>query len=69
MRYLAVMTRTASGIDHFDELPQVAAKRAPERHLVSVDDAGAAMAFLATDYTKLIIGETVYVNGGYHILG
>jgi poly(3-hydroxyalkanoate) synthetase len=24
---------------------------------------------LATDYARLITGETVYVDGGYHILG
>jgi enoyl-[acyl-carrier protein] reductase I len=62
-------TRAASGIDHFDELLESAAKRAPERRLVSIEDVGAATAFLATDYAKLITGETVYVDGGYHILG
>jgi enoyl-[acyl-carrier protein] reductase I len=64
-----VMTRAASGIDHFDELMEAAAKRAPERRLVSIEDVGAATAFLATDYAKLITGETVYVDGGYHIVG
>jgi enoyl-[acyl-carrier protein] reductase I len=37
--------------------------------LVSIEDVGAATAYLATDYAKLITGETVYVDGGYHILG
>ena len=64
-----VMTRAASGIDHFDELMEAAAKRAPERRLVSIEDVGAATAFLATDYAKLITGELVYVDGGYHIVG
>ena len=64
-----VMTRAASGIEHFDELMEAAAKRAPERRLVSIEDVGAATAFLATDYAKLITGETVYVDGGYHIVG
>jgi enoyl-[acyl-carrier protein] reductase I len=62
-------TRAASGIDHFDELLESTAKRAPERRLVSIEDVGAATAFLATDYAKLITGETVYIDGGYHILG
>ena len=48
---------------------ETAAKRAPERQLVSIEDVGAATAFLATDYAKLMTGETVYVDGGYHILG
>ena len=64
-----VKTRAASGIDNFDELMERAAKLAPARRLVSIQDVGAATAMLATDYAKLITGETVYVDGGYHILG
>jgi enoyl-[acyl-carrier protein] reductase I len=64
-----VMTRAASGIDHFDDLLERAAERAPARRLVSIEDVGVATAVLATDYAKLITGETVYVDGGYHILG
>ena len=47
----------------------LAAKRAPIKSLVSIEDVGVATAVLATDYAKLITGETVYVDGGYHILG
>jgi enoyl-[acyl-carrier protein] reductase I len=50
-------------------LLELAAKRAPVRHLISIEDVGMATAFLATDYAKLITGETVYVDGGYHIVG
>src|SRR3974377_723304 len=64
-----VKTRAASGIDHFDDLLELAAKRAPARHLVSIEDVGVATAVLATDYAKLITGETVYVDAGYHIVG
>jgi len=64
-----VKTRAASGIDHFDELLERAASRAPAKRLVSIEDVGMATACLATDYAKLITGETVYVDGGYHILG
>jgi enoyl-[acyl-carrier protein] reductase I len=64
-----IKTRAASGIDHFDDLIERAAKVAPERSLVSIEDVGVATAVLATDYAKLITGETVYVDGGYHILG
>ena len=64
-----VKTRAASGIDHFDELLARAAERAPARRLVDIEDVGVATAMLATDYAKLITGETVYVDGGYHILG
>ena len=64
-----VKTRAASGIDHFDDLLERAAERAAARRLVSIEDVGAATAVLATDYAKLITGETVYVDGKYHILG
>ncbi len=64
-----IKTRAASGINHFDDLLEQAAKRAPERQLVSIEDVGAATAVLATDYAKLITGETVYVDAGYHIVG
>jgi enoyl-[acyl-carrier protein] reductase I len=36
--------------------------------LVSVDDVGSAVAFLATDLAKLMTGETLYVDGGYHVI-
>jgi len=64
-----VKTRAASGIDHFDDLLERAAKNAPMKRLVSIEDVGFATAILATDNAKLITGETVYVDGGYHILG
>jgi enoyl-[acyl-carrier protein] reductase I len=35
---------------------------------VSIDDVGLAVAFLATDFVKLITGDTLYVDGGYHII-
>jgi enoyl-[acyl-carrier protein] reductase I len=45
-----VKTRAASGIDHFDDLLERAAERAPVRRLVSIEDVGVATAVLATDY-------------------
>ena len=61
-------TRAASGIPEFDELLAKAQEKAPARALVSIDDVGAATAFLALDVAKLITGETMYVDGGYHII-
>jgi enoyl-[acyl-carrier protein] reductase I len=61
-------TRAASGIPEFDELLGRAQSKAPARSLVSVDDVGAATAFLALDAARLITGETLYVDGGYHII-
>jgi len=61
-------TRAASGIPEFDELLAKAQEKAPSRALVSIDDVGAATAFLALDAARLITGETLYVDGGYHII-
>jgi enoyl-[acyl-carrier protein] reductase I len=61
-------TRAASGIPEFDDLLEKAQAKAPARSLVSIDDVGAATAFLALDAARLITGETLYVDGGYHII-
>jgi len=61
-------TRAASGIPEFDELLEKAKAKAPARSLVSIDDVGAATAFLAHDAARLITGETLYIDGGYHII-
>jgi enoyl-[acyl-carrier protein] reductase I len=61
-------TRAASGITEFDQLLQKAQSKAPSRSLVSIDDVGIAVAFLGMDGAKLITGETLYIDGGYHII-
>ena len=61
-------TRAASGITAFDDLLHKAQSKAPARSLVSIDDVGVAVAFLGMDGAKLITGETLYIDGGYHIV-
>ena len=61
-------TRAASGITDFDELIAKAEAKAPARSLVSIDDVGVAVAFLCMNGAKLITGETLYIDGGYHII-
>jgi enoyl-[acyl-carrier protein] reductase I len=61
-------TRAASGIPEFDALLEKAKAKAPARSLVSIDDVGIATAFLAHDAARLITGETLYIDGGYHIM-
>jgi enoyl-[acyl-carrier protein] reductase I len=61
-------TRAASGIPEFDELLDKAQEKAPTRSLVSINDVGVATAFLAHDAARLITGETLYIDGGYHII-
>ena len=61
-------TRAASGIPEFDDLLEKAKAKGPTRSLVSIEDVGAAVAFLAHDAARLITGETLYLDGGYHII-
>jgi enoyl-[acyl-carrier protein] reductase I len=61
-------TRAASGISDFDELMAKAQAKAPAHRLVSIEDVGIAVAFLAMDGAKLITGETFYIDGGYHVI-
>jgi enoyl-[acyl-carrier protein] reductase I len=64
-----VATRAASGIAHFDELLERAAKAAPEHMLITIDDVGGLAAYLVSDEAKAITGNIAYVDAGYHVLG
>jgi len=61
-------TRAASGIPEFDQLLAKARVKAPARALASIEDVGVATAFLALDAARLITGQVLYVDGGYHII-
>jgi enoyl-[acyl-carrier protein] reductase I len=62
-----IRTRAASGIDQFDELLEEAAARAPEHHLVEIDDVGNLAAFLVSDAARRITGTVIPVDGGEHL--
>lgn len=64
-----VKTRASSGIDKFDELMLHAREKSPLQTLVDIADVGAMVTFLASDYAKNITGDTIYIDGGYHIVG
>jgi len=61
-------TRAASGIKDFDDLMERVSSRAPARRLVKIEEVGASCVFLASDYGAAMTGETLYIDGGYHIL-
>lgn len=62
-------TRAASGIAHFDNLMREAEERAPLHRLVSIDDVGALAAYLCSDVAKTLTGGTIFIDGGFHIVG
>ncbi len=61
-------TRAASGISGFEQLLYKAQDKAPIRSLVDIDDVGEATAWLATDAARRMTGQTLYIDGGYHII-
>jgi len=61
-------TRAASGIKDFDVLLHEAAERAPLGELVDIMDVGYTCGYLSTPYARRMSGETIYVDGGVHIM-
>jgi enoyl-[acyl-carrier protein] reductase I len=59
-------TRAASGIDHFDELVQMAVDRTPEHRLVDIAEVGQVVSFLVSPAASGMTGDTVYVDAGLH---
>lgn len=64
-----VPTRAASGIGHFDELLDEAARKSPLHRPVSSDEVGRAALMIASPLSSGITGEVVHVDAGYHIDG
>jgi enoyl-[acyl-carrier protein] reductase I len=62
-------TRAASGLKDFDQLVNDTRNRAPVGELADIMDVGFACAYLATPYARHMTGDTVYVDGGAHIMG
>jgi enoyl-[acyl-carrier protein] reductase I len=64
-----IETRAASGLAEFQKLIETAKARAPLRRLATIEDVGATTALLATRAGECLTGQTIYVDGGYHITG
>ncbi|MDP2803805.1 MAG: enoyl-ACP reductase FabI [Phreatobacter sp.] len=62
-----LVTRAASGIDHFDELLAAASDRAPTHQLASIADVGAVAAFLASPEARNLTGGVHDIDGGFSI--
>lgn len=63
-----VPTRAASGLQDFEGLMQKAIARSPLRRLVSLDEIAQLAAFLLSDASSGMTGQTMYVDAGYHIV-
>lgn len=64
-----VKTLAAAGIAGFRTMLKFSEEAAPLRRLVTKEDVGNTALWLASDLGSGVTGETVYVDGGYNILG
>jgi len=64
-----VRTLAASGITGFRSLYGRFKDVAPLRRNVGIEDVGAAAVFLASDLSRAVTGEVLYVDGGFNVLG
>jgi enoyl-[acyl-carrier protein] reductase I len=64
-----IRTLAAAGISGFKKMYGAFAEVAPLRANISIDDVGATAVFLASDLSRAVTGETVYVDGGFNVLG
>ncbi len=64
-----IRTLSASAIKNFKAKLDHDIQSNPMRRNVSIEDVGNTACFLASDYSKAITGEVIYVDNGTHILG
>ena len=65
----AIKTLSAGGIAGFRDLLKYAEATSPMNELVSQDDVGDLALFLASDLSRRITGEVIYVDAGFNIMG
>jgi enoyl-[acyl-carrier protein] reductase I len=64
-----VRTLAASGIAGFKRMYGEFAEIAPLRANITPEDVGRSAVYLASDLSSAVTGETLYVDGGFNILG
>lgn len=64
-----VMTLSGRGIPGFSKLFKAVESVAPLGKATDIDEVGDTAAFLVSNWSRGITGETIYVDSGYHILG
>ncbi|NLX08356.1 MAG: enoyl-ACP reductase [Chloroflexi bacterium] len=64
-----IRTLAAAGVPGFRVMLHYAEKVSPTRGLATQEDVGNVAVFLASDWGRQVTGETIYIDGGYHVLG
>jgi enoyl-[acyl-carrier protein] reductase I len=64
-----IMTRAASGINHFQDMIQHSITQSPMKRVVTIDEIGGLCTFLISDSATGMTGQTIYVDAGYSLVG
>jgi len=64
-----IRTLAASGVKDFKSILTKIEERAPLKRNVTTEEVGQVALFLASDMSKAITGEIIYVDSGFHIMG
>jgi len=64
-----IKTLAASGVKNFNSMLKHYEEKNPMRRTVTTGEIGNTAIFLLSDLSSGITGETIHVDGGYHILG
>lgn len=63
-----ILTRAASGIEGFDDLMKHAIEKAPLGRLVKLEEIAQLCAFLCSDASSGMTGQTIFVDAGCHAI-
>jgi len=64
-----IRTLAAAGISGFQDMLHHVEEKAPLRRNVSGEDVAKTAVYLASDLSRGVTGEVIYVDSGYHIMG
>src|SRR5829696_6890617 len=64
-----IRTLAAAGVGGFRDMYKHFADMSPMRENVTIDDVGNAAVFLASDMSRRITGEVLYVDSGFNTMG
>ncbi len=64
-----ISTLAARGVAGFSAFARAYAEKAPLRRPTAKEDVGDTAVFLASDLSRAITGEVLFVDQGYHVLG
>ena len=67
--FVSLWTLSASGVRDFRKLYGTFATIAPLRSNITIEDVGKTALYLASDLSSAVTGETIYVDGGFNVMG